>query len=213
MIKTPLEVTIQDVTVESLLKVCYMGSVLGYKFYEPVREQCLFNALREDLQDNFLAVKPKKGLMGFMFKSKLRREIDNENSRLRASIADIRDEYINIASGINGRAVAASIFGTKARLKIVLEVLSKMTPNPFPKTTSALKNGVLFDRIVVYDHDRSRRKTQDSDGDYLLIDERCFFLTQAHLFAFLQAAKIFNLMDIDDIVGRKFVPRGRCDPR
>jgi hypothetical protein len=43
MAKTPIAIGINDLTVERLLKACYIGSKLGYKFYESVREQCLYN--------------------------------------------------------------------------------------------------------------------------------------------------------------------------
>jgi hypothetical protein len=213
-VTTPLKVKIQDVTVEGLLKACYMGSVLGYKFYESVREQCLFNALKEDVADNFLAAAPEKGLMRLMFKSKLRQERAKADAHLRESIAAIRDEYSAIASQNGKPANAASIFGTKARLNIVLEVLSKITPNHFPKTTDLLQHGAAFDKVVVYDRDKYHRpRIHDSDGGFVSIDEKCFFLAQSRLFAFLQVANIFDAMNINDIAGWKFIPRGRNDPR
>jgi hypothetical protein len=198
VLTTPLKLTIQDITVEGLLKACYIGSVLGYKFYEPVREQCLFNALKEDLAANFLQVMPQ--------------ETDKADSLLRDSITNIRDEYIMIASRKNITVTNAVMFGTKARLKIVLEVLDKITPNPFPRTTDVLKNGAAFDKVIAY-AGRHRWKIQDFNGDILSIDETCFFLAQAHLLGFLQTAHIFNVMSIGDIISRKFIPRGRSDPQ
>jgi hypothetical protein len=208
--KTPITLKLKDLTVERLLKACYVGSTLGYKFYEFAPEQYLFNALREDVEDNFVSLFHDRK---YVFQSSLKRAISKADAMLRDIVASIVSEYIDIAYQKDGNLVrTGAMLGTKAKLDFVLEALDRVTQNSFVKTTNFLRNGISPDNVGVANRGKWIQIHRESGDDLLSIDEKTFFKAQAHLFGFLQVAYIFDAMSIDDIISNKFKPRNRSDP-